>query len=331
METYLNMQIEFPEIVSNISTLGVVMVDRRCTVLLWNRFMELNSNVRAEEVLGKNLFDTFPELNRNWLEKKMKSCIILKGPSFSSWRQRPYVFRFKPSQVLAGGTEFMYQDASIFPVHDRNGQVQGVCLTIHDATELAEATRLLDQTMEHALDLEESNHRDNLTGLYNRKYFDEQITQDIAGARRYDWPLTLALIDIDHFKTVNDQHGHLGGDAVLRRLAERLQGMLRPADSLCRYGGEEFALILPQVNLEAAGFLLERLRRAIETMPIEIDSGRCTVTISAGVALWEARVTPGELIARADKSLYASKHAGRNRVTFYREQDQDARFEMNVG
>ncbi|HEY5799226.1 MAG TPA: PAS domain-containing protein, partial [Burkholderiaceae bacterium] len=168
---------EYPDIVSNISTIGLVAVDRRFNVVLWNRFMELNSNVRAEEVLGKNLFDAFPELNRNWLEKKIKSCLILKMASFSSWRQRPYLFRFKPSSVLSLSAEFMYQDAAIFPVHDQHGVVTGTCISIQDMSELAEATRLLDETTDQALELEELNRRDALTGLFNRKYFDEQITQ----------------------------------------------------------------------------------------------------------------------------------------------------------
>ncbi len=165
-----NIPVDFPNIVANLLTLGVIVVDRRFSVVLWNRFMELNSGFRAEDVLGKNLFEVFPELNRNWLEKKIRSCLILKTASFSSWKQRPYLFRFKASQVLSGESDFMYQDASIFPVYDESEVVQGACITIHDTTELAEAMRLLDRTMDQALDLEELNQRDSLTGLFNRKY-----------------------------------------------------------------------------------------------------------------------------------------------------------------
>lgn len=178
--------------------------------------MELNSNVRAEEILGKNLFDAFPELNRNWLEKKIRSCMVLKTASYSSWQQRPYLFRFKAPAILAQDNEFMYQDASIFPVRCPNGQVEGACIVVHDVTELAEAKRLLDVSLEQTLDLEESNRRDGLTGLYNRKYFDEQITQEVQSARRNGRHLTLAMIDIDHFKHVNDTLGHPAGDTVLR-------------------------------------------------------------------------------------------------------------------
>lgn len=321
-----NLPSEFPDITTKLSILGVVVVDRNFNVVLWNRFMELNSSVRAEEVLGKNLFDAFPELNRNWLEKKIRSCMILKMTSFSSWRQRPYLFRFKASVALAGEAEFMYQDALIFPVHDRHGVLQGTCISIQDTSELAEATRLLDCTTDQALLFEESNRRDALTGLFNRKYFDEQITQDAVSARRHGWPMVLALIDVDHFKSVNDEYGHPGGDVVLRALSTHLQSMMRAADSLCRYGGEEFSLILANVDLDQAKFILERLRAAVEELVIELDSGvTLSVTISIGFAALQDGIAPGQLVARADESLYASKHAGRNRVTgFARTQSAEA-------
>lgn len=316
---------DLPDIVSNMTTVGFLVVDRSFNIILWNRFMELNSHTRAEEVLGKNLFDAFPELNRNWLEKKIRSCMILKMSSFSSWRQRPYVFRFEAARMRSSNIEFMYQDASIFPVHDNNGVVQGTCISIQDTSELAEAAMLLDETMEQALLLEESNRRDALTGLYNRKFFDEQITQEKNSARRYHWPLTLALIDIDHFKIVNDTHGHPGGDAVLRALAKNLQGMMRASDSLCRYGGEEFALILPHVDLATGRVLLERLRMAVESMRVDVGQGALvSVTISIGIAAFHTGITPGQLVAQADAALYQSKHAGRNRTTCHVETQASA-------
>jgi len=316
MDNQQSIAIDYPDIIGNLLTVGIVMVDRRFTVVLWNRFMELNSQIRAEEVLGKDIFDAFPELNRNWLEKKVKSCMILKTPSFSSWRQRPYLFRFKASPALASPAEFMYQDLSIFPIRNSEGVVQGACIAIHDATELAESSRLLEQAMDQAVDLEESSQRDGLTGLYNRKFFDEQITQEILRARRYGWLLALAMIDVDHFKSINDNHGHPVGDAVLRTLAARLQGMLRTSDTLCRYGGEEFALILPHISQENSRFLLDRLRKAVEGLDVELEDGTSVrVTVSVGIAQLEDGMTAGEMVRRADETLYVSKQAGRNRVT----------------
>lgn len=314
----LSIAVDYPDIIGNLLTVGVVMVDRRFTILLWNRFMELNSNVRAEEVLGKNIFEAFPELNRDWLEKKIKSCMILKTPSYSSWRQRPYLLRFKASSTVAGDAEFMYQDVSIFPIRDGEGAVQGACIALHDMTELAESARLLEQAVDQAVVLEESNQRDGLTGLYNRRFFDEQITQEILRARRYGWPLVLAMIDADHFKKINDQLGHAVGDAVLRGLAQKMQAMLRATDTLCRFGGEEFALVLPHITLENARYLLERLRKAIEEMVVEMDDGaKVRITVSIGFVQLENGLTPGDMMHRADEALYESKQGGRNRVSVW--------------
>lgn len=307
--------LDFTDIVANLLTVGIVVVDRRFNVVMWNKFMELNSNVRTEDILGKNLFDAFPELNRNWLEKKIKSCIVLKTASHSSWQQRPYLFRFKASTMMAQENEFMYQDASIFPVKEYSGLVEGACIAIHDVTELAEAKRLLDLSLDQAIDLEESNQRDALTGVYNRRYFDEQITQEILIARRHNRPLALAMMDVDHFKTVNDTYGHAAGDQVLRALSSQLNGMLRGSDSLCRYGGEEFGLILPQISLEHAGGLLERLRKAVAGMVLETPEGaKISITISVGVAPLRDGMTPGSMVKIADDLLFKSKHEGRDRV-----------------
>ena len=318
MDTQQTVAVDFPDVIASLLTIGIVMVDRRFTIVLWNRFMEMNSNISAAEVLGKNLFDTFPEINRNWLERKIKSCMILRTASFSSWRQRPYLFRFKPSPALACEAEFMYQDVSIFPIRDRGNMLQGVCIAIHDATELAQHVRMLEQAMDQAVELEESSQRDGLTGLYNRKFFDEQITQEMVRARRYGWPLSVAMLDIDHFKVVNDTYGHATGDVVLRTLARHLLAMLRASDTLCRYGGEEFTLILPHLSQENSRYLLDRLRKAIEDNPVELDDGTTVaVTVSIGIAELQAGQSAGELVRCADEALYSSKNSGRNRVTEY--------------
>lgn len=317
MERQKNIVVDYPDVIANMLTLGVIMLDRRFTIVLWNRFMELNSNMRTEEVLGKNIFDVFPEINRNWLEKKVKSCLVLRTPSFSSWRQRPYLLRFKASPTLASVAEFMYQDISIFPLPSQGGVVQGACIAIHDMTELAESARLLEQAMDQAVNLEDSNQRDGLTGLYNRKFLEEQITQEVQRAKRYDWPLAFAMIDADHFKNINDTYGHPEGDVVLRTLSSRMQGMLRSSDTLCRYGGEEFALIIPNISQEHARPLLERLRKAIEELEVETNDGkRIKVTVSIGVAQFDGSISSGELVRRADEALYAAKQAGRNRIMF---------------
>jgi diguanylate cyclase (GGDEF)-like protein len=156
---------------------------------------------------------------------------------------------------------------------------------------------------------------DALTGLSNRRHFFTTALHGLALARRQRSQLTAAMLDIDHFKQVNDTHGHHVGDQVIRAVAQRLAHVIRTTDILGRYGGEEFALILPDTSAEGAAVLTERLRAAISDRPIETDAGPLIVTISIGVAEHAADQSDVEtLLSVADAALYQAKRAGRNRV-----------------
>jgi diguanylate cyclase (GGDEF)-like protein len=156
---------------------------------------------------------------------------------------------------------------------------------------------------------------DGLTGVANRASFDDLLAGEIERCRRLDRPLSLCLIDIDHFKRFNDAHGHQAGDLVLRTVAETLDGSVRKADRVARYGGEEFAVILPDTGLDEAIPMAERLRVALETMPLRHQGRRLQVTASFGLASarWPgAPQTAEALVETADRCLYEAKRAGRN-------------------
>jgi two-component system cell cycle response regulator len=157
---------------------------------------------------------------------------------------------------------------------------------------------------------------DGLTSVHNKRYFLEFLERELAGATRQKTPLSLIMTDIDHFKKVNDTHGHLTGDAVLKELTRRLRPRIRNTDLLARYGGEEFAMVLPATALAGALGFAEILRALVESEPFPHDELRIPVTISLGVAELDLAQpgTADELIKRADANLYAAKHAGRNRV-----------------
>ncbi len=302
-------------VVQDMSTVGIFAVDRRLNIVLWNRFMEIHSQLPKEAVLGKNLLECFPELNENWIARKIKSIMVLRNQSYTSWRQRPFLLKFPNVQAISSDSLFMYQDCSFWPLKSDGGQIIGACVSIHDVTEMAVTQQLLELATDEVIYVEEHSQRDALTGLYNRGFFDEQVTQDISRARRQQWDLSLMMIDIDHFKSINDTYGHPCGDEVLRRVAKIMLQQLRTSDMLCRYGGEEFSLILPQTGIEKSKFVGERIRRAVESAVITHDNSNITVTVSIGSATLQDNMTSGLLIAQADQAMYTSKKQGRNRIT----------------
>jgi two-component system cell cycle response regulator len=156
---------------------------------------------------------------------------------------------------------------------------------------------------------------DGLTGVYNKRYFLESLEREMGRCYRYQRPLCLVMIDIDHFKKINDEHGHLAGDTILKQVAVIIAAHVRREDIFARYGGEEFGLILPEVEGEGALVLAEKLRGLIEQAALQWDGKVIPVTISLGVsALPPENATPEEFIQAADECLYAAKHAGRNRA-----------------
>jgi two-component system, cell cycle response regulator len=166
----------------------------------------------------------------------------------------------------------------------------------------------------------ESALRDGLTKAFNKKYFTDRLESEFTFAIRHQSPLVLVMFDIDHFKKVNDTHGHQAGDLVLSEISTLLTAALRAEDVFARYGGEEFAVICRGTDLTQASIVGERMRKAVETHRFTFEGTHIPVTISVGIAgLPDAAVKDAtDLVARADKALYQSKHGGRNRVTIHR-------------
>jgi diguanylate cyclase (GGDEF)-like protein len=157
---------------------------------------------------------------------------------------------------------------------------------------------------------------DGLTGLWNRRHFDECLSEQLSFASRHELPLSCLLLDVDHFKAINDHYGHPFGDDVLKSVANTVSDVIRSEDLLFRYGGEEFAVVAPNTPITGAIMLGERIRQAIGSYPLMHKGSPITVTVSVGVAQWQhsVRIT---LVESADHALYQAKRDGRNRVSAF--------------
>jgi diguanylate cyclase (GGDEF)-like protein len=154
---------------------------------------------------------------------------------------------------------------------------------------------------------------DKLTGLVNRQYFDVLIEHELLNGKRQGKPVSLVVFDIDYLKTINDEHGHLEGDRIIREVARLAREGLRKSDIVCRWGGDEFTILLPDCTAEVAHQLVEAVRLRIR-LSLQTAAAGERVTISAGVAQSHEGDTPGALLARADERLYKAKQRGRDRV-----------------
>lgn len=297
------------DVLQNIDV-GLVILDNQFKIQLWNSFMQNHSALLADEVIGADLFERFPELPEAWFRRKIQTVYALRNSAFTTWEQRPHLFRFKNYRPITGIAEYMYQNSTIIPLTDTRGNIEHICLIIYDVTEIAV----------NKLELEAANNRlhelsrsDGLTGLLNRKTWESELNTEFRRHQRYGHNCTLIMFDIDHFKRVNDTYGHPAGDEVIRQTAAVLKDNLRDIDIAGRYGGEEFAVILPDTDAQAAFVVAERLRLAVEANTIHYEEHVISYTISLGIAELGPHIKEKVVwIDSADKGLYQAKRAGRN-------------------
>lgn len=284
--------------------LGLVVIDQQFTVLRWNRWMELHSGISADEIVGSHLTEQFPDLISNSFSRIALSVFTFGNYAYFSQKLHKFLFRMKNPHASAGSMPEMQQHCTIGPLRNDNNEIEAIFITVQDVTEYVAYEQKLIRMAKI----------DSLTGAYNRRYLDRRLTEEINRSQRHGNTLSLMLIDVDHFKSVNDTRGHLCGDYALRHLVKLLHDTIRTTDILGRYGGEEFVAVLPETTLEQAAILGQRCRELVAASSFDCTESSFTLTISIGITELSPSESLEGLIQRADEALYLAKHRGRNRV-----------------
>ncbi|GAA4899847.1 diguanylate cyclase [Ferrimonas pelagia] len=293
---------------------GLVVIDRDYQVQLWNGFMENHSGLSSKEVQSRSLFSLFPDLPQQWLISKLEAAFLMESRSFTVWEQRPWVFPFANPRPVTGGLSMMHQNMTIQPLTNSQGTISHAALLIYDVSVQAQDRQKLSQANDR---LEQLSQIDALTGLANRRQWQRLLAQEFDRCRRYQPASCLVVIDIDHFKQVNDTLGHSMGDQVLNRLGELLKDSLRKTDVVARYGGEEFVLLLTETRQEASIKLAERLRQSVEQLVFAFMPS-LKITISLGLCPYHHELEGTEQwFELADQALYKAKRQGRNRLVCF--------------
>ena len=224
-----------------------------------------------------------------------------------------------------------YLDLRITPLYDDDHKMNGRLMVFRDITDRKEVEKDLRRAMDRLQtqlieigmlqsQLREQAIRDVLTNLFNRRYLEETLERELARATRESYPLCVIMMDLDYFKEVNDTYGHEAGDVVLKTIAETVTKQSRHGDFVCRYGGEEFVLVMPNIGIEKARERAEALHQIIDDLNIPYGRFNLTITISMGIAWYPAHGTTKESLMRAaDMAMYVAKNTGRNRVIIYDE------------
>ncbi|PKO55111.1 MAG: diguanylate cyclase, partial [Betaproteobacteria bacterium HGW-Betaproteobacteria-21] len=296
----------------------IFVLNRDHLIAHWNRALAALSGHAAAKMIGSRLqWQAFYPSSRPTL-----ADLILDG-ALEGDVDRFYHGKFRRSQLIEGafeaedyfpeigdGGRWLFFTAA--PLLDPAGQLVGAIETLQDVTEQKRADQALRDSEERYRLM---SITDGLTGLFNSRHFFARLESECDRSTRYGQPLSLLLLDADNFKRLNDTYGHLEGDNVLQALARVMQSCIRSSDAAFRYGGEEFAVLLPGTALDAAIQLANRLCTTFSSTPLCLSSGitiRCT--ISVGVSQLRPQETVRSLMRRADDGIYEAKRQGRNRV-----------------
>lgn len=288
---------------------GILVLDVHNRIVDINPAMQSFLENKPASYMGKNVSEVFS----NWMEH-----------ADSFWRKAESHAEFPVPRDAS-----RYLDLRVTSLYDRNHTLNGRLMVFRDITERKQVERSLrhvndrlqTQLIEIGLlqsKLREQAIRDPLTDLFNRRYLEETLDRELARAGREGYPVCIIMIDLDHFKKVNDRYGHEAGDHVLRALAKTLSELSRRGDFACRYGGEEFVIVMPNIDMQTAYERAQKLRKHLNSLSIPYECHYLSITISMGISYFPGNGETRETVLRAaDKAMYGAKEAGRDHILSY--------------
>ncbi len=283
---------------------GVLVIAPDTRILHWNRWLSDYSGFKREDVLSKALYELYPDLRSPAFERNLRSVLAFGNFAFFSQKVHGNLIPLPAYPHESLDSPRMQQQCRMGPIRDEKG-IRSAFIIVQNVTEVVETEqRLADQAM-----------KDSLTGIFNRRFFALRLDSELERARKKALATSVILLDIDHFKAVNDALGHEAGDKALQQLAKTISPLLRKSDTFARYGGEEFSVLMPDCPLEPALRLAERLRLALEASEcLSANGSLIRFTASFGVACAANADNGDALMRRADDALYRAKAEGRNLV-----------------
>ncbi len=305
------MESELPvkDIVSRLP-IGVFVLDVNHKIRLWNKWLVDKTSMAEQEVLGKTLSELYVGLNHHRFTWAVDHVIANRSPQILSQALNSYIIPIHVETHGPRNIEFMQQYVQIEPV-TTHGHVYAVVSVVDVTESMVRSSALADLTTKY----QQESIVDPLTGLYNRRFMWGWLVPQLNLARREEASLGCIIIDIDHFKRLNDDFGHDVGDKVLKSFSRLLKGGLRDSDIMVRYGGEEFVVLLPSIDLSGANGTAMRLIERLRTTALSnFKVGE--ISCSMGVSSFDPNdpISGEELIKFADNCLYRAKETGRNRV-----------------
>jgi diguanylate cyclase (GGDEF)-like protein/PAS domain S-box-containing protein len=294
-------------ILTGITDYALVSLDQHGRICDWNASIGRVTGFDRDSVLSQPFSMFYPDgaTTPDRVLDQLREADENGWSLDDGWRKRADGTRFWGNSMIYPLDALAETSMATTPIARSGGDLPAYCLVIRDITDKREASE----------SIRKATACDHLTGIANRRAFFDAAEIELTRWKRASRPLTLVLVDADHFKQVNDRYGHPAGDAVLRHLAATLTATFRECDVVARLGGEEFGVLLPSVALQGAVDAANRLLHAIDSAAVDVDGVLIRYTVSAGIASMDGTL-PGldALMKRADRALYAAKSAGRNRV-----------------